>query len=345
MELKPYNYSITSAIIKIVTLLLLLFTANSIYAQKNDNARANIGLIYLLSSNYTNAARDTNNFSLNLLAGVSAGERGFAIAGLSNVIHGDARGLQIAGFSNHISGKTNGVMIAGFINTYGQGKGTAVAGFANIARDNSNTQISGFLNTGGNVSGLQVTGFMNVAKKLKGTQVGFINIADSAGTQVGIINIAKNNDRSIGISIDENETTMLSFRSGGNRFYGIIGIGYNVKNAKEKYAFEAGLGANLLMGKAFSLKTELISSGLESFKGDEYYKSSFYLMPAFKITRSIEIFAGPSFNYVDTDNAEGRDIVKKYITRWTRNNGADLYGLYFGYAAGIQFHFLSKASK
>jgi hypothetical protein len=338
MELKSYN-NITAVIIRVVALLILLFTANSIYAQKNNSARTNIGLIYPLSSNYTNAPRDTNNFSLNLLAGVSAGERGLAIAGFSNVVRGDATGFQIAGFSNHISKNANGVMVAGFINTYGQGKATAVAGFANIARDSSNTQIAGFLNAGGNVNGLQVAGFMNVTKKLKGTQVGFINIADSAGTQVGIINIAKNNDKSIGISFDENETTMLSFRSGGNRFYGIIGIGYNGKNSKEKYAYEAGLGFNILRENAFSLKTELISSGLESFKGDEYFKSSSYLMPAFKITRNIEIFAGPSFNYVDTDNAEGRSIIKKYITSWTRNNGADLYGLYFGYTAGIQFHF------
>jgi hypothetical protein len=338
MELKLYN-NIAPAITRTVALLFLLFVASNIYAQKNNDARANIGLIYPLSSNYTNAPHDTNNFSLNLLAGVSAGERGFAIAGLSNVVRGNATGLQIAGFSNNISKNASGVMVAGFINTYGQEKGTAVAGFANIARDSSNIQVAGFLNTSGNVNGLQVAGFINVAKKLKGTQVGFINIADSAGTQVGIINIAKNNDKSIGVSIDESETTMLSFRSGGNRFYGILGIGYNGKNAKEKYAYEAGIGFNILREKAFSLKTELISSGLESFKGDEYFKSSSYLMPAFKITRNIEIFAGPSFNYVDTDNVEGKTIVKKYITSWTRNDGADLYGLYFGYTAGIQFHF------
>ena len=354
MKLELYNHNITTAIIKVAALLLVLFTNNSIYAQNNDRARTNIGLVYPLSSNYTNAPKDTNSFSLNLIAGVSAGEHGFSLAGLSNIVLGDATGLQLAGFYNHIGKSANDLMIAGFINTYKQGKGIAVAGFANIAHDSSGiqvagfanithnksgTQVAGFLNTGGDVAVLQVSGFMNVAKKLKGTQVGFINIADSAGTQIGIVNIAKNNDKSIGISIDENQTTMLSFRSGGNRFYGIIGIGGNFKNTKEKYAYEAGLGVNIIREKAFSLKTEFITSGLESFKGDEYFKSSSYLMPAFKITRSIEIFAGPSFNYVDTDNAEGRDIVKKYITSWTRNDGNDLYGLYFGYTAGVQFHF------
>lgn len=335
--MKPNSYNYTSAIMKAVALSSMLFTANSACAQRNDPAQANIGLIYPLSTNGTNAPRDTNNLSLNLLAGVSAGERGLSIAGVSNVIRGDAAVLQVAGLSNHIGKNANGLMIAGFINTYTQGKGTAIAGFTNIARNGSGTQVAGFLNKAGNVAGLQVAGFINVARRVKGAQIGLINLADSAGTQLGIINLAKNNEKSIGISMDESESTLLSFRSGGNRFYGIVGLGGNFKNKKEKYAFQAGLGANLIREKAFSLKTELISSGLESFKGDEYYKSSFYLMPAFKITRSVEIFAGPSFNQVSTNNAEGRALIKNYITSWTRNAGNDFYGLYFGYTAGVRF--------
>lgn len=333
--MKSKSYNITKAI----AMLLISIGSNNIYAQNSDHAKVNIGLIYPLSSNYTDAPRDTNKFSFNLIASVAAAVHGFSLAGFSNVVNGDARGLQIGGFSNHVGKNANGVMIAGFMNTYAKGKGTSVAGFTNIAHDSSGIQIAGFLNKGGDVATLQVAGFMNVAKKLRGIQVGFINIADSADTQVGIINIAKNNEKSIGISIDDIETTMLTFRSGGSRFYGIIGLGYNVKNTKEKYAFEAGLGANLLRGEAFSLKTELISSGLESFKGDEYYKSSIYLTPAFKITRSIEIFAGPSFNYVETNNPEGKAIVKTYVRTWDNNDDNHLKGLYFGYTAGIQFYF------
>src|ERR1700744_2669073 len=211
-------------------------------------------------------------------------------------------------------------MIAGFINTYNGGNGVSVAGFTNIARNGTGAQVAGFLNKSGNISSLQVAGFMNIAtdlkgtqiagfmniaKKSKGTQIGFINIADSAGTQLGIINIAKNGEKSLGLSIDENQTTILAFRSGGKVFYGIIGIGYNFNNKNQKYAYQAGIGAHLVNSGIFSLKTELISSGLESFKGGEYFKSSSYLLPALKVNWFIEIFAGPSFNYVDTDNAEG----------------------------------------
>lgn len=354
MNFDPYKNSILSIILKIWTLFLILFNGTNIYAQNSDRAKTNIGLIYPLSSNWTSSPRDTNSFSLNLIAGVSAAERGITIAGFSNIIHNDARGLQVAGFSNHVGKNADGTMVAGFLNTYGSGKGVSVAGFANIARSSSGAQIAGFLNKGGdvsslqiagfsnfarNVKGVQIAGFMNVAKKVKGTQLSFINVADSAGTQIGIVNLAKNGEKSIGVTIDENQTTLLTFRSGGKVMYGILGIGYNFNNKRDKYAYEAGLGAHLLNIQSFRLNTELVSGSLESFKGGSYFKSTFTLLPAFKITRSLEIFGGPSINYVNTNTEEGRKLTTKYISSWTRNNGRDLYGFYVGYAAGLQVIF------
>ncbi|MEN0052990.1 MAG: hypothetical protein AAGC65_04940 [Mucilaginibacter sp.] len=354
MNFDPYKDSILSIILKIWTLILMLIGGTTVHAQNSERAKTNIGLVYPLSSNWTGAPRDTNSFSLNLIAGVSAAERGVTFAGFSNFIHNDARGLQVAGFSNHIGKNADGTMIAGFLNTYGSGKGFAVAGFANIARNSSCAQIAGFLNKGGDVSslqiagftniardvkGVQIAGFLNVAKKVKGTQISFMNIADSAGTQIGIINLAKNGEKSIGATIDENQTTLLTFRSGGKVMYGIIGIGYNFNNKRDKYAYEAGLGAHLLRIDMFRLNTELVSGGLESFKGGGYWKSTFRLLPAFKITRSLEIFGGPSINYVNTNTEEGRDMTTKYISSWTRHNGRDLYGFYVGYTAGLQVIF------
>ena len=324
MNFNPYKDSILLTILKIWTFFLIVFASTNSYAQ-NDRAKTNIGLVYPLSSNGTQAPRDTNSFSLNLIAGVSAAERGVSLAGFSNIVHHDTRGLQVAGFSNHIGGNAGGTMFAGFLNTYGSGNSVAVAGFANIARSSS---------------GAQIAGFMNVAKKSKGSQIGFINIADSAGTQVGIINIAKNGEKGISATIDENQTTILAFRSGGKTLYGIIGIGYNFNNKREKYAYEAGIGAHVLKIQSFRLNAELVGGGLESLKGEgDYSKSSFRLIPAFRITPSIEIFGGPSINYVNTDTEEGRKLTKKYISSWTRNNGRDLYGFYFGYNAGIQVLF------
>lgn len=355
MNFKSYQNSILSSLIKTLPLLLMVFVSTNIYAQNNERARTNIGLVYPLSSNWKNAPRDTNNFSLNLIAGVSAAERGVTIAGFSNIIHHDASGFQIAGFSNHVSKNADGTMVAGFLNTYGGGKAVTIAGFSNISRDASGAQIAGFLNKGGDISalqlagflniardlkGTQIAGFMNKAKKVKGSQIGFINIADSAGTQVGIINIAKNGEKGISASIDENQTTILAFRSGGKTIYGIIGLGYNFNNKREKYAYEAGIGAHLLRIQSFRLNAELVSGGLESLKGGgDYFKSSFRLMPAFRITPNIEIFGGPSFNYINADTEDGRNMTKKYINSWTRNDGRNLYGFYVGYNAGVQVLF------
>ena len=334
---------------------LSLFITTDSYAQDNKHSGTNIGLIYPLSSNWTNAASQTNNFSLNLIAGVSRTERGISLAGFSNVVREDAKGLQMAGFSNHIGKNAEGVMLAGFMNTYSGGKTTAVSGFANVARNSSGTQIAGFLNKGGDIAsvqvagftnvardvkGAQIAGFLNVAKKVKGIQLGFINVADSAGSQIGIINIAGNGEKSLGITIDENQTTMLAFRSGGKTLYGILGIGYNFDNKRNKYAFEAGMGAHIVKWNAFRLNAELVQGGLESFKDDDqYFRASCRLMPAFKITRSFEIFAGPSLNFINTNTTEGKDMTEKYISSWTRNNGQDLYGFYVGYNAGLQVAF------
>lgn len=351
MNLKQnFNNGLKSTLM-ILTLIILLFQHIDSFAQSQSNEKINIGLIYPLSSNWKNAPKDTNAFSLNLIAGVSAVERGLTLAGITNVIHGNANGFQIAGFSNHIGKAANGVTIAGFMNTYESSKNLAIAGFGNFSKKNSDVDISGFINIGGNVSsvqgagfvniaknvnGFQLSGFMNIAKNVKGVQMaGLINIADTANCQIGLINISKNGEMNLGAAIDENQTLLLTFKSGGKFLYGILGLGYNLKNTKEVYAWEVGFGMHVLNLDLFRLNTELTETGLENFKGGEYFNPSIALLPSFRIARNIEIFAGPSFNYVNTNTAEGRALTTKYISSWTGDNGR-FQGLYLGYTAGLQ---------
>ena len=348
--------------------------------------RMHFGLVYPLSTNGRNAALDTNSFSLHLIAGVSAAERGPSFAGLSNVVVNDTKGSQFAGFSNHIGKKANGALFAGFINTYGGGngpafagfsniasdsvkgaqfagfanvakdvngaqfagfintsknlKGSQFAGFANVAKDVSISQMAGFINTAKDVKGSQFAGFINIAKKVKGAQVaGFINIADSSDCPIGIINIIKNGEKSIGLTIDENQTSMLSFRSGGKVLYGILGIGYNFKNTDEVYAFEAGLGAHFFESRSFRVNAEITSSMLESFKEGDYMKASLRVMPAIKVTPFLEIFGGPSMNFVSTNTTEGIALTKNTIKEWPGEWDEDFRALYLGYTAGLHILF------
>jgi hypothetical protein len=376
MNIKPY----TTHLLK--TTILTLLTSTALYAQ-NKPSKTHIGLIYPLSSNGRHAPLDSNTFSLNLLAGVSAAEDGFTLAGVTNIIHHTSKGVQIAGFSNHIGQKAEGTRVAGLMNLTGESQGVSVAGFLNKSGDMKGAQISGFMNLAQNSTGFQATGFlnkskdvysqvagfanianhvkgiqvagfmnksknvssqvagfMNIAKKVKGVQVSaFINVADSSDYPIGLINVIKNGEKSIGITVDDNLTTLLTFRSGGRILYGIIGAGYNFKNDKEVYAFEAGLGAHVYTSQAFRLNIELAAVSLESFKAGEYFKSSLRILPAFKITPQIEIFGGPTFNYVNTDTTEGRELTEKFISRWDSKTSNRLQGIYAGYTAGVQYVF------
>jgi hypothetical protein len=345
--------------LKIAVCLLPSLLASNLFAQENKTVSSHnlhFGLIYPVSSNGTHAPLDTNDFSFHLIAGISAAERGVAFAGLSNIVRNDTKGFLLAGFSNHIGKQANGGLFSGFLNMYKGGQVFALGGFANISPGNiKGAQLSGFMNLAGHikgsqftgfinkakdVDGAQIAGFINIAKKVKGVQfAGFMNVADSSDYPIGIINLVKNGEKSISLTTDETLTTLLSFRSGGRVLYGIIGLGYNFKNADEVYAFEAGLGAHLFKSNSFRLNAEVSGIGLESFKAGEYMKTSLRLLPALKISKNLEIFGGPSFNYLNTSTAEGRSLNKKYISSWENKWGNNFQALYIGYGGGLQYIF------
>src|SRR5690606_22674579 len=133
------------------------------------------------------------------------------------------------------------------------------AGFANFVVDSvTGSQFAGFINVAKDIKGTQFAGFINIARKVKGAQIaGFINIADSSDTPIGLLNIIKTGEKSIGVSVDDQLTTLVTFRSGGKILYGILGAGYNFENEKEQYAFEAGLGAHFFNGPRFRIHAEL----------------------------------------------------------------------------------------
>lgn len=370
MNNSPYKNHRT-IIIRSLMFLGFLFTGLPSWAQSSGSTKIHFGLIYPISSNGANAPRDTNNISIHLLAGVSSVENGPSFAGLSNIVHHHAYGPQFAGFSNHVGGKAVGPLFAGFTNIYGEGKSAAFAGFANIARgevkgsqfagfaniskklkgaqfagfaniatDGSASQFAGFINVAKDVKGTQISGFINVAKKVKGAQIaGFINIADSSDCPIGILNFVKNGEKSLGLSIDETQTTMLTFRSGGKVLYGILGIGYNLKNSSEVYAAEAGLGAHIFPSNKFRINVEITAGTLENFKAGEYFKSSFKVLPALKLGKHLEIFGGPSFNYTSTNTTEGKLLHKQSLHSWQNKWSDHLQRLYIGYGGGINFIF------
>ncbi|MBO9639323.1 MAG: hypothetical protein J7576_14225 [Siphonobacter aquaeclarae] len=156
-----------------------------------------LSLFPYIGTNHALSGIVTNNFSLNLVAGYSAGVRRLEIGGVANLVRGKVTGVQIAGFGNWVLDSVSGVQVAGFFNqNFGVARGVQVAGFlnsnlqtvigprvagfANVSlRSAESVQVAGFTNiTGSNVRGLQVAGFANLTGgSMNGFQLaGFANL-------------------------------------------------------------------------------------------------------------------------------------------------------------------------
>lgn len=321
---------------KIIYLTALILSCLNTLAQLP--AKVHLGLLYPLSTNGTHAPSDTNTLSIHLISGISAAEHGLTVSGFSNIIRKEAAGTQIAGFLNLISGKAEGTQLAGFANVYRSGQHVALAGFSNLAYgDVKGAQLAGFINIARDIKGPQFAGFINVAKKVKGIQAaGFMNIADSSDYPIGLINLVKHGRKGIGVSIDETQTALMTFRSGGKVLYGLVGVGYNRQNTDEVYAMELGFGARLFPYAPLSLNAEVTAQTLESFKSGAYFKAAFRLMPELTLFRTLSLYGGPSLNWVATNTAEGKRLHPKIIHSWKNKYSADYTAIYVGYQAGFQ---------
>jgi len=250
------------------------------------------------------------------------------------------RGVQFAGFTNLVKKEVYGTQLAGFYNHASMNTGIQLAGFANTT-GKAGVQVAGFLNKATDVK-LQVGGFVNIAKKVKGVQVaGFINIADSSDCPIGLINIVKGGERQIAVSIDETGTLIGAFKSGGRRLYGILGVGYNVKESRSYkgetdhlYALQGGIGANLLDVGVARLKLEVTNTTLTAFKGSFYNKSALSILPSVRFGNRFEIFGGPTFNAISTKHGLGNDLRKHYI--WSDHYSHERFNaIYIGVTGGL----------
>lgn len=279
---------------------------------------------------------------------VKASARGFQAAGFAN-INGEFEGCQASGFANINTGNVRGTQLGGFMNLaknaegfQGAGfvnlaksvKGVQVAGFGNNAKD-ANVQAAGFYNIAENVN-TQIGGFINIAKDVKGVQLsGFINIADSCDFPVGIINISRKGEKFLGATIDDDLTSLITFRSGGKYLYGIIGVGANFRYPTAVYASEAGIGAHLPLGKSFRLNGEIVSTSLSDYWTTVQVKSSFRLLAAVKLGQRVEIFAGPAFHYSFSNDPVYSESRTNYL--WSKYSWGYYQDMYIGGIAGLHF--------
>lgn len=294
---------------------------------------------------------------------------GFIAAGVANVVGGNADGCQAAGFVNVAGGHSRGAQLGGFINLAESMDGAQVAGFANIAAkavnggqvagfinmadtahvqvggfiniaDHAKAQIAGFVNVADSVDGTQVAGFINVARRVKGAQIaGFINIADSSDCPIGIINIIGNGEQALGVTVNEVGTTLLAFRSGGRKTYGIIGAGVNLVGGYRAWAQQAGLGMHIPVSKNFRFNTELTVTSLSDMRYNTDIRSEFSFMPALRVG-NVEIFGGPSISYTGTNDIQG--VGRVGYTLWDYQSWGYGHNISVSGVVGIQYHFNTK---
>lgn len=247
---------------KIQSVFIILLTVFHLSAQMNQGKYVPFHFSFMppLSSNGINASQYTNRASFSILAGMSANERNFTFASISNVIANEARGLQFAGISNYIGKQGQGVAFAGITNiTKGTYKGVQLAGIINTTKGTyKGVQFAGLLNTSKDITGLQFAGLLNIAGKVRGVQfAGLLNIAEESDCPIGLVNIVKRGEMGIALTYDILGNGIVSFRSGGKYTYGIIGFGYNHKlPGNNKTVAEAGYGVHIPCYSWFQINNE-----------------------------------------------------------------------------------------
>lgn len=150
-----------------------------------------------ISTNHLLSVNTVNDYSFNILAGISQGVNVMEIGGILNIDYGDVGKIQLAGITNIVSGKVSGVQLAGILNAVeGDVNGVQAAGIINGVGGNvSKVQLAGISNLVlKNVNGIQLAGISNGAKRVNGFQLaGIVNLVDTIkGHQLaGIVNLAR----------------------------------------------------------------------------------------------------------------------------------------------------------
>jgi hypothetical protein len=267
---------------------------------------------------------------------------GWQFASLGNVNRSDLVGSQFAGLSNINNGSMIGFQAAAFSNiNRGNMKGFSIAGVQNlVSGDIIGNQIAGVVNTAKDVSGFQIGGLVNVAKNVTGFQLAtLVNVAERNDYPIGLVNIIKyGGEMGLGITYNETGSAMLSFRSGGRILYGILGVGFNHDASKHKFFTEAGLGGHIPVSSRFRINNELKTNWNVVADKDAVSQHTFAVMPAFQITPQWELFAGPTLNYMSTENQDYKNLFPKH-TIWKKFNEDRLQQIHIGFSAGIQLIF------
>ena len=279
------------------------------------------------------AGKFINRLSLNILAGYSAGVKGFEIggilnsnrhmvegvqiAGLVNAVGGSVRGIQLAGVSNvglgttigiQTSGVHNhsdtlyGVQIAGMANLFSKRFiGLQIAGAMNVAENGYGGQFSGFINVSTDtIRGIQIAGAANIGNQVKGMQIGLFNYADSLeGVALGLFSFVQKGYHHVEISSSDLLPLHITYRSGNHSFYNLFSAGMGIDFSPNRFAwgYGYGFGTSIALKPKWRVHPEIMAYMLNSKEANtrlENLISRFQIYLRYRSDREIGFSAGPS---------------------------------------------------
>ncbi|AYL98044.1 carboxypeptidase-like regulatory domain-containing protein [Mucilaginibacter celer] len=260
-----------------------------------------LGLIFNLDKGDVGAVQIAGIFNV-----VGGSVNGVQLGGLYNNVLGNVRGIQLSLMHNSVKQDLNGIQLSGLYNhTRGSVRGIQLGAIGNIAGKNSDAvQVAAIGNIASQkFDGLQVAGLFNYAKHLTGVQIGLVNIADtSSGFSIGLLNIINSGYHKLVISTNETQNLNLAFKNGNSKLYTIWQGGLRFDGDGKLYSFGLGFGREFGLGRKLAINTELGSSYLYQgtwLKTNQL--SKFNLDLTFKTAKMFSISAGPSLNFLYSD--------------------------------------------
>jgi len=290
---------------------------------------AQVSLLPFLGNHGWMSGQVSNQYSLNLIGGYSAGVNGVEAGGVFNIDKRDVHGVQAAGLLNLVGGNVRGVQVAGLINIANKNvTGVQAAGYENVCKDT--------------VRGLQISSLCNKAHVLKGVQIGLLNVADSStGYSIGLISIVRHGGIHR-VAVETREITGISveYVQGNKNLNSILLVGYNPWSPQKVRSFGYGIGKDISFNKSWGVYTKITDEALY----DHQYKqlgSIYRLQPAlrFGVMKKMTFFAGPTFAlYVRSQHVPAGEA---WPPQWAKGPLSGIWGgspnIWLGLSAGITF--------
>ena len=287
------------------------------------------------------AEKSTGN-QVAFLATVSAEDiYGLQLSIFANLANANMGGSQFSFGTNIVNGHMNGHQFFAPVQYATRMNGSQIFGFINRAREIDGWQI-GDINIADTINGVQLGG-LNIANNVQGSQFGFINIADSISSHsLALFTLTRNGLFHMDYTLEDNGMSVLNFTT-GKKFFTTYSVGYHIESRKHPYRFGFGIGYHIDVNPVFlealwqtSLlvdeDTKLSNADKRSHLWRQNYFTQLKAKVGFKIGKYAGVFAGASYNFLETGN-DGMLIKPKY----TSNLKSDKDWYYWpGFEAGIR---------